>query len=111
MVTSASPIRKCPTRRRLWCLRWCRLSPAYVLPLHRLGGSEGGLSNISNIHDGQFHTTGITSKGRRKLDRVVLEELRLQAREVWKSSSAKTSAPKITSMLPVELGTIVVGRG
>lgn len=98
-------------RCRLWYSWWRRLSPVYVLPLHRLGGSEGGRSNISNIHNGQFHTTRITSKGRRKLDHVVLEQMKLQAREVWKSSSERISTPKITSMLPVELGAIVVGRG
>ena len=98
-------------RRRLWSSCQCRLSPVYVLPLHRLGGSEGGRSNISNIHNGQFHTTRTTSKGRRKLDHVVLEEMKLRGREVWKSSSTRISTPKITSMLPVELGAIVVGRG
>lgn len=111
MATLTSPIRTWLSRRRLWNSSRCRLSPAYVLPLHRLGGSEGSRSNISNIHNGQLHTTRITSKGRRKLDHVVLNETKLRAREVWKSSSARTSTPKITSMLPVGLGAIVVGRG
>jgi len=111
MKTLVSQICKWSSRRRLWCSWWCRSSLSYVLPLRRLGGSEGGRANISNIHNGQFHTTRITSKGQRKLDRVVLEEMKLQAREVWKSSSAKTPTPRITSMLPVELGAIVVGRG